>query len=157
MTYLLGSWPLVCSLKMPMSPRRHFGAPGSGSLLCLLPPQNCMNLPPDKVQLLSQYDNEKKWELICDQVGTRPLQGGAGTRGGTAMLPIGPRPCAEASIASGESAGGVCRAPNSPLLDMGVLGDLMSHEQGWVCPLKKWQRLVQALASAAGTVSPSSC
>lgn len=28
-----------------------------------------MNLPPDKVQLLSQYDNEKKWELICDQVG----------------------------------------------------------------------------------------
>uniref|UniRef100_A0A8C4LZ27 Formin like 1 n=1 Tax=Equus asinus asinus TaxID=83772 RepID=A0A8C4LZ27_EQUAS len=31
------------------------------------PPQNCMNLPPDKVQLLSQYDNEKKWELICDQ------------------------------------------------------------------------------------------
>ncbi|XP_021569292.1 formin-like protein 1 [Carlito syrichta] len=26
-----------------------------------------MNLPPDKVQLLSQYDNEKKWELICDQ------------------------------------------------------------------------------------------
>ncbi|XP_066220004.1 formin-like protein 1 isoform X3 [Saccopteryx leptura] len=28
---------------------------------------NCMNLPQDKVQLLSQYDNEKKWELICDQ------------------------------------------------------------------------------------------
>ncbi|KAM5272971.1 formin-like protein 1 isoform 2-T2 [Ctenodactylus gundi] len=28
---------------------------------------NCMNLPPDKIQLLSQYDNEKKWELICDQ------------------------------------------------------------------------------------------
>ncbi|EHB09271.1 Formin-like protein 1 [Heterocephalus glaber] len=28
---------------------------------------NCMNLPPDKVQLLSQYDDEKKWELICDQ------------------------------------------------------------------------------------------
>ncbi|XP_054987626.1 formin-like protein 1 isoform X1 [Sorex araneus] len=28
---------------------------------------SCMNLPPDKVQLLSQYDNEKKWELICDQ------------------------------------------------------------------------------------------
>ncbi|XP_029945357.1 formin-like protein 1 [Salarias fasciatus] len=26
-----------------------------------------MNLPPDKLQLLSQYDNEKKWELICDQ------------------------------------------------------------------------------------------
>uniref|UniRef100_H3A5F3 Formin like 1 n=1 Tax=Latimeria chalumnae TaxID=7897 RepID=H3A5F3_LATCH len=28
---------------------------------------NAMNLPPDKVKLLSQYDNEKKWELICDQ------------------------------------------------------------------------------------------
>ncbi|XP_028931953.1 formin-like protein 1 [Ornithorhynchus anatinus] len=28
---------------------------------------NCMNLPPDKMQLLSHYDSEKKWELICDQ------------------------------------------------------------------------------------------
>ncbi|XP_068023250.1 formin-like protein 1 isoform X2 [Melanerpes formicivorus] len=28
---------------------------------------NTMNLPPDKMKLLSQYDNEKKWELICDQ------------------------------------------------------------------------------------------
>ncbi|KAA0713216.1 Formin-like protein 3 [Triplophysa tibetana] len=28
---------------------------------------NSMNLPPDKVRLLRQYDNEKKWELICDQ------------------------------------------------------------------------------------------
>ncbi|KAI7803152.1 putative formin-like protein 1 [Triplophysa rosa] len=27
-----------------------------------------MNLPPDKMKLLSQYDNEKKWELVCDQV-----------------------------------------------------------------------------------------
>uniref|UniRef100_A0A4W5R6H1 Formin-like 2b n=1 Tax=Hucho hucho TaxID=62062 RepID=A0A4W5R6H1_9TELE len=26
-----------------------------------------MNLPPDKVRLLRCYDNEKKWELICDQ------------------------------------------------------------------------------------------
>ncbi|XP_059413662.1 formin-like protein 1 isoform X2 [Carassius carassius] len=26
-----------------------------------------MNLPPDKTKLLSQYDNEKKWELVCDQ------------------------------------------------------------------------------------------
>ncbi|XP_054614628.1 formin-like protein 1 [Dunckerocampus dactyliophorus] len=26
-----------------------------------------MNLPPDKLQLLSQYDNDKKWELVCDQ------------------------------------------------------------------------------------------
>lgn len=30
--------------------------------------QNSMNLPPDKVRLLRSYDNEKKWELICDQV-----------------------------------------------------------------------------------------
>uniref|UniRef100_A0A8C7KSH4 Formin-like 2b n=1 Tax=Oncorhynchus kisutch TaxID=8019 RepID=A0A8C7KSH4_ONCKI len=28
---------------------------------------NSMNLPPDKVRLLRCYDNEKKWELICDQ------------------------------------------------------------------------------------------
>lgn len=34
--------------------------------VCVL--QNSMNLPPDKVRLLRQYDNEKKWELICDQV-----------------------------------------------------------------------------------------
>ncbi|KAF3699957.1 Formin-like protein 2 Protein Man [Channa argus] len=26
-----------------------------------------MNLPPDKLKLLTQYDNEKKWELVCDQ------------------------------------------------------------------------------------------
>uniref|UniRef100_A0AAY4D1V6 Formin-like 1a n=1 Tax=Denticeps clupeoides TaxID=299321 RepID=A0AAY4D1V6_9TELE len=30
-------------------------------------PQDSMNLPPDKMKLLSQYDSEKKWELICDQ------------------------------------------------------------------------------------------
>lgn len=30
-----------------------------------------MNLPPDKARLLRQYDNEKKWDLICDQV--RPI------------------------------------------------------------------------------------
>uniref|UniRef100_A0AAY3ZUL7 Formin-like 1a n=1 Tax=Denticeps clupeoides TaxID=299321 RepID=A0AAY3ZUL7_9TELE len=29
--------------------------------------QNSMNLPADKVKLLHQYDNEKKWELVCDQ------------------------------------------------------------------------------------------
>ncbi|KAI4807900.1 hypothetical protein KUCAC02_027675 [Chaenocephalus aceratus] len=29
--------------------------------------KNTMNLPPDKVKILSQYDNEKKWDLICDQ------------------------------------------------------------------------------------------
>ncbi|XP_055360386.1 formin-like protein 1 isoform X6 [Betta splendens] len=28
---------------------------------------NTMNLPPDKVKILGQYDNEKKWDLICDQ------------------------------------------------------------------------------------------
>uniref|UniRef100_A0A8C9US49 Formin like 1 n=1 Tax=Spermophilus dauricus TaxID=99837 RepID=A0A8C9US49_SPEDA len=62
MTYLL-----VGSLKIPYPPLPyHFGAIGSGSYF-FSPPQNCMNLPPDKVQLLSQYDNEKKWELICDQ------------------------------------------------------------------------------------------
>uniref|UniRef100_A0A669CXU2 Formin like 1 n=1 Tax=Oreochromis niloticus TaxID=8128 RepID=A0A669CXU2_ORENI len=32
------------------------------SFLC-----NTMNLPPDKVKILSQYDSEKKWDLICDQ------------------------------------------------------------------------------------------
>lgn len=37
----------------------------SASLCC----QNTMNLPPDKVEILSHYDNEKKWDLICDQVG----------------------------------------------------------------------------------------
>uniref|UniRef100_A0A4W3HVG3 Formin like 1 n=1 Tax=Callorhinchus milii TaxID=7868 RepID=A0A4W3HVG3_CALMI len=26
-----------------------------------------MNLPPEKVSLLNQYDSEKKWDLICDQ------------------------------------------------------------------------------------------
>ncbi|KAG7262032.1 hypothetical protein CRUP_027894, partial [Coryphaenoides rupestris] len=28
---------------------------------------NSINLPPDKLKVLSQYDNEKKWELVCDQ------------------------------------------------------------------------------------------
>ncbi|XP_031650454.1 formin-like protein 3 isoform X2 [Oncorhynchus kisutch] len=28
---------------------------------------NSMNLPPDKARLLRQYDNDKKWDLICDQ------------------------------------------------------------------------------------------
>lgn len=44
-----------------------------GTVVCnktfyFLFPQNAMNLPPDKARLLRQYDNEKKWELICDQV-----------------------------------------------------------------------------------------
>ncbi|KAH0509805.1 Formin-like protein 3 [Microtus ochrogaster] len=37
------------------------------SLQAQLHLQNAMNLPPDKARLLRQYDNEKKWELICDQ------------------------------------------------------------------------------------------
>jgi len=37
-------------------------------MLLSLSLQNAMNLPPDKARLLRQYDNEKKWELICDQV-----------------------------------------------------------------------------------------
>lgn len=32
--------------------------------------QASMDLPPDKAKLLKQYDNEKKWDIICDQVGT---------------------------------------------------------------------------------------
>ncbi|KAG9474384.1 hypothetical protein GDO78_004599 [Eleutherodactylus coqui] len=28
---------------------------------------NAMNLPPDKMSLLRQYDQDKKWELVCDQ------------------------------------------------------------------------------------------
>uniref|UniRef100_A0A8C2W327 Formin like 1 n=1 Tax=Chinchilla lanigera TaxID=34839 RepID=A0A8C2W327_CHILA len=44
----------------------HLGAGPSAQGPCS-DPQNCMNLPPDKVQLLSQYDDEKKWELVCDQ------------------------------------------------------------------------------------------
>lgn len=27
-----------------------------------------MDLPPDKAKLLKSYDNEKKWDIICDQV-----------------------------------------------------------------------------------------
>lgn len=71
-----------------------------------------MNLPPDKVQLLSQYDNEKKWELICDQVGTGPFhhwgalpwQVGAATSQDPAQRP---------------GAGGICRTLESPSLGHG--------------------------------------
>lgn len=27
-----------------------------------------MDLPPDKAKLLRNYDSEKKWDIICDQV-----------------------------------------------------------------------------------------
>lgn len=30
--------------------------------------QASMDLPPDKAKLLKNYDIEKKWDLICDQV-----------------------------------------------------------------------------------------
>ncbi|XP_069809219.1 formin-like protein 1 isoform X2 [Dendropsophus ebraccatus] len=29
--------------------------------------ENAMNLPPDKISVLRQYDQDKKWELVCDQ------------------------------------------------------------------------------------------
>jgi len=32
-----------------------------------------MDLPPDKAKLLKQYDNEKKWDIICDQVSIHTL------------------------------------------------------------------------------------
>lgn len=32
-----------------------------------------MDLPPDKAKLLKQYDNEKKWDIICDQVSIHVL------------------------------------------------------------------------------------
>ncbi|KAI1230210.1 Formin-like protein 1, partial [Lamprotornis superbus] len=47
-----------------LHPRGDFGVNPSTDTLH---PQNSMNLPPDKMKLLNQYDNEKKWELICDQ------------------------------------------------------------------------------------------
>uniref|UniRef100_A0A4X1TGX5 Formin-like protein 1 n=1 Tax=Sus scrofa TaxID=9823 RepID=A0A4X1TGX5_PIG len=58
--------PAALSPKQPAAPKQPMPAAGEleerfNRVL------NCMNLPPDKVQLLSQYDNEKKWELICDQ------------------------------------------------------------------------------------------
>ncbi len=27
-----------------------------------------MDLPPDKAKLLKQYDDQRKWEIVCDQV-----------------------------------------------------------------------------------------
>lgn len=44
-----------------------------------------MNLPPDKARLLRQYDNEKKWELICDQVGWNHLSFVCYTRKGSSV------------------------------------------------------------------------
>lgn len=72
------------------------------------------------------------------------------------MLAVGLTHCPEASTASVESAGVSARLQNPSLLDMGLSGDLMSHKQGRVCPLERWQGLVQAQASVAGALSPSS-
>lgn len=49
-----------------------------------------MNLPPDKARLLRQYDNEKKWDLICDQVGAGWSMGVQG--GDCAAVPVSPTP-----------------------------------------------------------------
>ncbi|KAM7029923.1 LOW QUALITY PROTEIN: formin-like protein 1 [Acridotheres tristis] len=70
----------------PREPRDHRPQPGAAPAAAAAPPPprqpmpgaaeleerfgrvlNSMNLPPDKMKLLNQYDNEKKWELICDQ------------------------------------------------------------------------------------------
>ncbi|XP_013374614.1 PREDICTED: formin-like protein 1 [Chinchilla lanigera] len=52
----------------PAAPRARQPMPAAGELEERFSRAlNCMNLPPDKVQLLSQYDDEKKWELVCDQ------------------------------------------------------------------------------------------
>lgn len=59
-------------------PRSVFGVTPNADTLH---PQNSMNLPPDKMKLLNQYDNEKKWELICDQV-----------RSKLTPSPVSPRP-----------------------------------------------------------------
>ncbi|KAG7472959.1 formin 1 isoform X1 [Solea senegalensis] len=47
-------------LKLPMPPEEELEERFNAVL-------NTMNLPPDKVKILGQYDNEKKWDLICDQ------------------------------------------------------------------------------------------
>uniref|UniRef100_A0A8C6IVI0 Uncharacterized protein n=1 Tax=Melopsittacus undulatus TaxID=13146 RepID=A0A8C6IVI0_MELUD len=52
------SVPIIPPVSSPASPSSHW---------CPHPSIDSMNLPPDKMKLLNQYDNEKKWELICDQ------------------------------------------------------------------------------------------
>uniref|UniRef100_A0A8C0BY99 Formin like 2 n=1 Tax=Buteo japonicus TaxID=224669 RepID=A0A8C0BY99_9AVES len=59
-------WP--SAKPCPLAPCDSVPALCGPSHLLSLSPQNAMNLPPDKARLLRQYDNEKKWELICDQV-----------------------------------------------------------------------------------------
>ncbi|XP_043860784.1 formin-like protein 1 isoform X8 [Dromiciops gliroides] len=58
--------PAALPHKQPAAPKQPM--PGAGELEERFNRVlNCMNLPPDKIQLLCQYDSEKKWELICDQ------------------------------------------------------------------------------------------
>uniref|UniRef100_A0AAX7SGQ4 Formin-like 1a n=1 Tax=Astatotilapia calliptera TaxID=8154 RepID=A0AAX7SGQ4_ASTCA len=52
---------LLCSLIVD------FSGAAAPTHLCSKYKLNTMNLPPDKVKILSQYDSEKKWDLICDQ------------------------------------------------------------------------------------------
>ncbi|XP_075767588.1 LOW QUALITY PROTEIN: formin-like protein 1 [Pelodiscus sinensis] len=52
--------------KQPASPKQPM--PSAGELEARFSHVlDSMNLPPDKMKLLCQYDSEKKWELICDQ------------------------------------------------------------------------------------------
>lgn len=60
-------------------------------------PQNSMNLPPDKARLLRQYDNEKKWELICDQVSIARLLPASSARSGTAVRARCPASCSRSA------------------------------------------------------------
>ncbi|XP_034049355.1 formin-like protein 1 [Thalassophryne amazonica] len=55
-----GSQKQCAGSKVPMPPEKELEERFSTVL-------NTMNLPPDKVKILSQYDSEKKWDLICDQ------------------------------------------------------------------------------------------
>ncbi|KAM9425920.1 formin-like protein 1 isoform 1-T1 [Pholidichthys leucotaenia] len=50
----------TAGVKLPMPPEEELEERFTALL-------NTMNLPPDKVKILSQYDSEKKWDLICDQ------------------------------------------------------------------------------------------
>lgn len=60
-------------------------------------PQNSMNLPPDKARLLRQYDNEKKWELICDQVSIALLLPASSARSGAAVRARCPASCSRSA------------------------------------------------------------
>ncbi|KAM6896944.1 formin-like protein 1 [Xenentodon cancila] len=47
-------------VKLPMPPEKELEERFCAAL-------KMMNLPPDKVKILSQYSSKKKWDLICDQ------------------------------------------------------------------------------------------